>query len=259
MWKLHAKAMSYPVSSPPMPMRATTVRFDDSLWSLLEREAKAQGVSAAQFVRDATILRIASVAAQRGDEDLRRTVADVAAESLGGRLAEDAPAPAPPPAVVHDPDRLAALAGSGMLAVRDDPAFDRLARLATRVLDVPVALVSLVDEDRQVFASCIGLEGPYADARETPLTHSFCQHAVAAREPLVVSDAREHPVLKTNRAIDDLGVVAYAGVPLIDPEGHALGTLCVADSRPRSWSDEDVETLSDLASSVLTEMQLRRR
>ena len=241
-----------------MPMRATTVRFDESLWSLLEREARAQGVSAAQFVRDATILRIASVATQRGDEDMLTTVADVAATALEPRRAAAAPEQPPIHPAVVDPDRLAAVHASGLLTVRDDPAFDRLARLASRVLDAPIALVSLVDEDRQVFASCIGLEGDVADSRETPLSHSFCQHAVSAGEPLVVGDAREHPVLKTNLAIEDLGIIAYAGVPLIDADGYALGTLCVADERPRTWTDDDVVTLTDLASSVLTEIKLRR-
>ena len=238
-----------------MPMRATTVRFDESLWSMLEREARAQGVSAAQFVRDAAILRVASVATQRGDEDMLATVADVAARSVG----QSAPAPAdPPPAAVLDPDRLAALHDSGLLAIRDDPAFDRLTRLASRVLDAPIALVSLVDHDRQVFASCIGVPGDVAAAGGTPISQSFCQHAVAAREPLVVGDAREHPVLKTNGAIEELGIIAYAGIPLIDPEGHALGTLCVADDHPRSWTAQDVEVLTDLAASVLTEIKLRR-
>jgi GAF domain-containing protein len=240
-------------------MRATTVRFDESLWTMLENEARANGVSAAQFVRDATILRIASVAALRGDEDMRRTVAEVAAGTLPGSSGSNGAAigaPAPPPAVVTDADRVAAVHGSGMLAVRDNPAFDRLARLAMRILDAPVALVSIVDRDRQVFASCIGIEGPYADARQTPLSHSFCQHAVAAREPLVIADAREHPVLRTNLAIKDLGVIAYAGVPLIDADGHALGTLCVIDHRPRSWTDDDMSALSDLAGSVLSEIRL---
>ena len=236
-----------------MPMRATTVRFDDSLWSMLEREARAQGVSAAQFVRDATILRIATVATQRGDEDMLTTVADVAARSLGADAAVATPAPDP---AITDPERLAALEQSGLLAVRDDPAFDRLTRLASRVLDAPMAMVSLVDRDRQVYASCVGLDGD-AD-RETPLSHSFCQHAVAAREPLVVGDARRHPLLRTNGAIESLGIVAYAGVPLIDAQGHALGTLCVADGHPRTWSAADVELLSDLAASVLTEIRLRR-
>jgi hypothetical protein len=236
-----------------MPMRATTVRFDESLWSLLEREARATGVSAAQFVRDAAILRVASVATQRGDEDMLASVADVAARSLGARPEE----PAPPPAVT-DPDRLAALERSGLLLVRDDPALDRLTRLACRVLDAPIGLVSLVDRDRQVFASCIGVEGPAADARETPLNASFCQYAVDNRRPLVVRDAREDPVLRDNKAIEELNAIAYAGVPLMDDEGYALGTLCVIDDHPRSWSDADVDTLTDLAASVLTEIKLRR-
>ena len=240
-----------------MPMRATTVRFDESLWSMLEREARAQGVSAAQFIRDAAILRVASVATQRGDADMLTTVADVAARSVGS----PPPAPGngtPPPAAVTDPDRLAALHETGLLAVRDDPAFDRLTRLASRVLEAPIALVSLVDRDRQVFASCLGIAEEFAAAGGTPLSHSFCQHAVAAREPLVVTDARRHPVLKANRGIDELGIIAYAGIPLITAEGYALGTLCVADDHPRSWTPKDIEILTDLASAVLTEIKLRR-
>jgi GAF domain-containing protein len=109
-----------------------------------------------------------------------------------------------------------------------------------------------------VFASCIGVADDVAEAGGTPLSQSFCQHAVAAREPLVVGDARLHPVLKTNGAIEKLGVIAYAGIPLIDSDGYALGTLCVADDHPRSWTTKDIEVLTDLAASVLTEIKLRR-
>lgn len=242
-----------------MPMRATTVRFDESLWAMLEREARVQGVSAAQFVRDATILRVAALAAQRGDADLKLTVEEVAAGVLRSRAGADGPDVASVPPAVLDPERLRALHGSGLLEIRDDPAFDRLTRLAGKVLDAPVALVSLVDRDRQVFASCVGLPEPWNTDRQSPLSHSFCQHAVASREPLLINDAREHPVLKDNPAITDVGVVSYAGVPLFDPEGHALGTLCVFDTKPRAWSPEDAETLGDLASSVMTEIRLRRR
>ena len=96
------------------------------------------------------------------------------------------------------------------------------------------------------------------ERRETPLSHSFCQHAVAQREPLVVGDAREHPVLKDNPAIADMGAIAYAGVPLIGADDHALGTLCVIDSRPRQWSKHQVELLSDLAASVVSEITLAK-
>lgn len=240
--------MSDPISFYRMPMRATTVRFDDSLWSMLEREARTQGVSAAQFVRDAAILRIAAVAAQRGDEDLQLSIQDVAAGALHARSV------APPPAVL-DPGRLEALHASGLLAVRDDPAFDRLTRLASRVLEAPIALVSLVDADRQVFASCIGVEGAAAESRETPLSHSFCQHAVAAREPLIVDDAREDPTLRDNPAIRDLDVIAYAGIPLINSDGEALGTLCVIDDKPRHWRAEQTALLQDIANAVVAQIE----
>jgi GAF domain-containing protein len=126
------------------------------------------------------------------------------------------------------------------------------------VLNAPVALVSLVDADRQFFKSCLGLPEPWASEREAPLTHSFCQHAVASREPLLVDDAREHELLSDNLAIRDMSVIAYAGIPLIDPDGHALGTLCVIDSRPRHWTTHQVRLLSDLAASVVTEISLAR-
>jgi GAF domain-containing protein len=104
----------------------------------------------------------------------------------------------------------------------------------------------------------VGLPEPWASERGSPLTHSFCQHAVASREPLLVDDAREHPLLRDNLAIRDMGVIAYAGIPLIDPDGHALGTLCVTDSQPRHWTTHQVRVLSDLAASVVTEINLAR-
>jgi GAF domain-containing protein len=159
-------------------------------------------------------------------------------------------------AAVRDPDRLDALRATGLLDTDIAPSFDRLARLAAHVLNAPVALVSLVDADRQFFKSCLGLPEPWASERGSPLTHSFCQHAVASREPLLVDDAREHPLLRDNLAIRDMGVIAYAGIPLIVPDGHALGTLCVIDSRPRHWTTHQVQLLSDLAASVVTEISL---
>jgi GAF domain-containing protein len=81
---------------------------------------------------------------------------------------------------------------------------------------------------------------------------------VAIREPLLVDDAREHELLRDNLAIRDMGVIAYAGIPLIDADGYALGTLCVIDSRPRHWTTHQVQLLSDLAASVVTEITLAR-
>jgi signal transduction histidine kinase len=153
--------------------------------------------------------------------------------------------------------RLAALRATALLDTPAEGAFDRLARLAARLLRAPVALVTLVDEDRQFFKSCIGLPEPWASRRETPLSHSFCQHAVARERPLVIEDARAHPLVHDNPAIQDLGVVAYAGIPLVTSDGVALGSFCVIDAVPRRWTEDDLATLTDLAAAVMTEIELR--
>jgi len=156
-----------------------------------------------------------------------------------------------------DPVRLDALRESGLLDSAPEESFDRLTRLAARVLGTPVALMSIVDGDRQFFKSCIGLAEPWASRRQTPLSHSFCQYMVESHQPLVVEDAREHPLLKDNLAVPELGVVAYAGVPISLPGGQPLGSFCVIDHRPRRWSEAELETLHDLAGSIVTEIQLR--
>lgn len=158
---------------------------------------------------------------------------------------------------VENEDRLRVLRETGLLDEEEAPAFQRLVRLASDLIGAPVALVSLVDRDRQYFAAQVGLAEPWASCRETPLSHSFCQHAVATNEPLIIEDAREHPVLKESLAVPDLGVVAYAGIPLLSPHGQALGSLCVIDGQPREWSDEEVQILEDLAGAAMTEIELR--
>ena len=245
-----------------MPMRATTVRFADSLWTLVEQEAQLEGVSAAQFIRDATIMRAAYAMGRRGDPDFEAAVECAHAAPVPDQVpngAERRQALLDAAAAAREPERVGALEAAGLLDSDIDPAFDRHARLAAQVLNAPVALVSLVDADRQFFKSCLGLPEPWATQRGTPLSHSFCQHAVASREPLIVDDAREHAVLRDNPAIRDMGVVAYAGIPLIDAEGNALGTLCVIDSQPRHWTTHQVQLLADLAASVVTEIALARQ
>ena len=159
-------------------------------------------------------------------------------------------------AMVEDPRRLAALRRLAVLDTSAELAFDRLTRLVTHVLDVPIALVSLVDDDRQFFKSAVGLPEPWADARETPLTHSLCQYTLDG-ENLVLDDARNYAPFQDNQAVTEIGVVAYAGVPLVTTDGHALGSLCAIDTKPRAWSDDDVAVLEDLSASVVTEIELR--
>jgi len=160
--------------------------------------------------------------------------------------------------VLRNLNRLAAVSRTGLLDTPPEEAFDRITRLATRLFRTPIALVSLVDRDRQFFKSAIGLPEPWHSRRETPLTHSFCKHAVAQNAPLVIPDATKDPDFRDNPAVRELQVVAYAGVPLT-MSGFALGAFCVIDDEPRSWSYDDVETLKDLADCVMREVDLRVR
>ncbi|KQS67060.1 hypothetical protein ASG41_11065 [Modestobacter sp. Leaf380] len=139
-----------------------------------------------------------------------------------------------------------------------DEAFERFARLVRHQLGVPVSLVSLVDEDRQVFPGAVGLPEPWATTRTTPLTHSFCQHVVTSREPLVIADARLDPLVVHNLAIPDLGVIGYAGIPLTDVDGDVIGSLCAIDHQPHAWTALEIAVLTDLAAACSSELQLRQ-
>ena len=159
---------------------------------------------------------------------------------------------------VENVQRLTALHRLGLLDSQAEPAFDRLTQLVSRLLHVPVALVSLLDSDRQFFKSAVGLPEPWATRRETPLSHSFCQYVVETGEPLIVNDAPNHPLVCTNLAIPDLNVQAYLGIPLMTSDGMVLGSLCAIDDVPRAWNQADIATVRDLAASVVTEIELRR-
>lgn len=139
-----------------------------------------------------------------------------------------------------------------------EAAFDRLTKLAVLLLKTPVALVSLVDERRQFFKSQVGLIEPWATMRETPLTHSFCQHVVTSGEPLIIENALQSDLVKDNLAIQDIGVMAYAGMPLFDVGGESFGSFCAIDTKPRTWTDAELEVLETLAAIAMSEMQLKR-
>ncbi|RPK79557.1 Stage II sporulation protein E (SpoIIE) [Streptomyces sp. ADI97-07] len=152
--------------------------------------------------------------------------------------------------------RLEALRLAGLTAA-PDPGMDRFARLVSRFLHVPVALVSLLETDRQVFPGMVGLAEPWAGRRRTPLSHSFCQHVVASGRPLILEDARQNPLTCYSLAIPDLQVIAYAGMPLTDADGHVLGSLCAIDHVPRKWTEDELQDLGDLTAACSVELRLR--
>ncbi len=156
-----------------------------------------------------------------------------------------------------DPNRLDALARSGLMDSRAEEVFDRATRLASQITGRPVALLSLVDDTRQYFKAQVGLQGYAADDRETPLSHSFCQHVVNQNAPLNVRDARLDPRVKDNGAIEDLNVIAYYGVPVRDADGFVLGSFCAIDDQPHEWTEKEIAALHDLGAIVETELRLQ--
>src|SRR5680860_495076 len=156
---------------------------------------------------------------------------------------------------VADPHRLAALRDLELLDTASEQAFDRLTQLAVSMLDVPMAAVSLVDEDRQFFKSCVGMPPEIAQARETPLEGSHCRHVVDRGAPLVIEDTRQEPLAAGTSPVP-AGTRAYAGAPLTTPSGHVLGAFCVMDRIPRKWSRRELDFLEALAASVMSEIEL---
>ncbi len=140
-----------------------------------------------------------------------------------------------------------------------EEAFDKFTRLVKAFLAVPVALVSFVEEsrDRQYFKSAIGLTGHWAQDRQTPLSHSFCQFVKRDNRPLIIEHAPDDARVCDNLAIRDLGVRSYLGVPIHDHIGRPLGALCGIDAHRRTWDSDDVETMVDVAACVTDQVRLR--
>ncbi len=157
---------------------------------------------------------------------------------------------------VADPNRLRSLRATGLLDSPPEPSFDRSTELVRLALQCEVSLISLVDATRQFFKSQCGLPEPYATLRETPLSHSFCQHVVTSGSALRITDAPASALVCNNLAIRDLGVIAYLGTPLMSPDGFVLGSLCAISSRPRQWSTTDLHILENIAQSVVSEIRL---
>lgn len=152
----------------------------------------------------------------------------------------------------NEAQRIENLHSLNILDTAAEERFDRLTRLATQVFNVPIALVSLVDKNRQWFKSCIGL-----DATETGRDISFCGHAILTYAPLVVEDALKDPRFADNPLVTgEPKIRFYAGFPLVYPDGTKLGTFCIIDKKPHEFSDKDIRNLVDLAKLAEREVLL---
>ena len=161
---------------------------------------------------------------------------------------------------VSDPTRLAEVDAIACF-LRDtpsskDPILDRLTCLAAELLEVPVAVLTLVEADRQFFASSHGLPEPLRSTRQTPLEYSLCQHVVEEGAPVIVSDALRDVRVSRNRAVLEFGVRAYVGMPIFSLTHRTLGALSVLDYVPRDWTHDKLALLADLAGAASHELGL---
>lgn len=157
-------------------------------------------------------------------------------------------------ALTDEPGRLAAVKRLAVLDVEPEPPFENVVALVRTVLDVPIAAVSLLDDDRQWFLARRGIE-----VSETPRADSFCNYAIQQRDPLIVSDATKDSRFAANPLV--LGgpeIRSYAGIPLATPDGYNIGSLCAIDTRTREFTASDIAVLSKFARIVTDELELRR-
>ena len=161
------------------------------------------------------------------------------------------------PPVLYDEERIGEIRKTGLLAEETVENFDRLTRQAAETVRAPAGFVSLLTEDGQFLRGCVGLPEPLNSTRKTPIEHSICAYTLDRTEPLVINDVAADPDLGGHPAVEEYGIEAYLGVPLITSEGRTVGTFCVVEWEPRTWTDEDVATAEDFAASARTEIELR--
>lgn len=150
--------------------------------------------------------------------------------------------------------RVAALKEYAIMDTPEEKAFDDITRLTGFICGTPIALVSLLDHDRQWFKSKVGLE-----ARQTPIDLAFCAHAIRQEKVFLVPDATNDSRFSGNPLVTSgPGIRFYAGAPLVNPEGVPLGTLCAIDRKPRTFTPEQSEALAALARQVMYLLELRR-
>jgi AI-2E family transporter/GAF domain len=164
--------------------------------------------------------------------------------------------PAPTPR--NEEARLAELNGLNLLDTPPEADFDQVTERLTKLFRVPIALLTLIDKDRQWFKSQAGLPADLAEARSTPRDVSLCGHVIANDEVLIVRDLARDPRFANNPWLKERGLRFYAGVPLRGPNGFPVGSLCILDTKPRDMSPQEQDLLKMIAADVMEQIKRRR-
>lgn len=158
---------------------------------------------------------------------------------------------------LEDLDRIEELDRTGLVGSPPEEAFDRITRLAKRLLGADVAMVCLVDDEHQFFKSATGIKPDVP--RLQPLSHSFCKYSIATGDNFVVRNARQDPMVRNSPGIEVNDIGAYAGSPLETSRGNVLGTVCVVHHEPYDWTDDEIALLEELSAVAVTEIEYRLR
>ena len=193
------------------------------------------------------------IAAAAGAEASAATLID-AVRRVEGMASQEASASMTPPELPgQEQERLEALYSCGVLDARNGERMNRLARGVAEAFEVPIALVSLVDESCQLWVGAAGLPTALDEARRAPRETSICGHVVAADAPLVIEDTAVDPRFAGNPFLREHGIRFYAGAPLRTASGHVIGSLCIIDIRPRKLGPREVKLLQVIADQLMAE------
>lgn len=162
------------------------------------------------------------------------------------------------PAALSDPARLAAVAATGLLDTGPEPEFESLARLAATVTGCGRAFITLVDDRRSFWKSCVGVDATRTDERQNHVRESFCYFLVGLEgDSFAVEDAALDPRTRDHPSVTPMKIGAWAYHPILGPGGEVLGSMCVIDENPRVWQPQELAVLETMARSVSNEMNLR--
>jgi len=160
-------------------------------------------------------------------------------------------------AALSDPRRIAAVLATGLLDTGPEQAFDDLGEVAAAVTGCGRAFITLVDEDRSFWKSCLGVDARRAGDRQNPVRESFCYYLVGLGDRFVVDDAGEDPRTRDHPSVAPMKIGAWAGYPILGPGGEVLGSMCVIDENPHHWQPAELSALGTLARAVSNEINLR--